>query len=71
MLRGHTIVNPRNMEDTLKQWTDVHGLSTRPRVEHQVEGQSRRVWRTSADQDVIEAIAVNGMAHGVPLATGP
>jgi hypothetical protein len=58
------------MEDALKQWIDVHGVSVRPRIEHDVEGHSRRVWRTEADEDVIEAITIKGMPHGVPLATG-
>ena len=65
------IVNPRNMEDALKQWIDVHGVSVRPRIEHEIEGHSRRVWRTEADDDVIEAITIAGMGHGVPLASGP
>jgi poly(hydroxyalkanoate) depolymerase family esterase len=65
-----TIVNPKNMEDSLRQWLDVHGLSARPRVEHELEGHSRRVWRNEDDEDVIEAIAIRGMDHGVPLATG-
>jgi poly(hydroxyalkanoate) depolymerase family esterase len=64
------IVNPRNMEDTLKQWIDVHGVSVRPRIEHEIEGYSRRVWRTDADDDVIEAVTIAGMGHGVPLASG-
>ena len=63
------IVNPRNMEDALKQWIDVHGLSVRPRIEHEIEGHSRRVWRTEADDDAIEAITISGMGHGVPLAS--
>jgi feruloyl esterase len=62
------IVDPRNLEDALKQWIDVHGLSVRPRIEHEIEGHSRRVWRTEADDDAIEAITIVGMGHGVPLA---
>jgi len=64
------IVNPRNMEDALKQWIDVHGVSVQPRIEHEVEGHSRRVWRAEADDDVIEVITIAGMGHGVPLASG-
>jgi hypothetical protein len=64
------IVNPRNMEASLKQWIDVHGVSVRPRIEHKVGGHSRRVWRTEADDDVIEAISITGMGHGVPVAAG-
>jgi poly(hydroxyalkanoate) depolymerase family esterase len=63
------IVNPKNMEDSLQQWIDVHGVSVRPRIEHDVEGHSRRLWRTEADDDVIEAITVKGMPHGVPIST--
>lgn len=61
------IVNPRNMEAALKQWIDAHGVSVRPRIEHEIAGHSRRVWRTEADDDVIEAITITGMGHGVPL----
>lgn len=64
------IVNPRNMEDALKQWIDVHGVYVRPRIEHEIEGHLRRVWRTESDDDVIEAITIAGMGHGVPLASG-
>ena len=64
------IVNPRNIEAALKQWIDAHGVSVRPRVEHKLAGHSRRVWRTEADDDVIEAITITGMGHGVPLAAG-
>ena len=63
------IVNPKNMDDALKQWTHVHGLSALPRIEHEVEGQLRRVWRTDDDADVIEAITIKGMPHGVPITT--
>jgi poly(hydroxyalkanoate) depolymerase family esterase len=61
------IVNPVNMEDVLKQWSDVHGVAVRSRIEHTIEGHLRRVWRTEADDDVIEAVSIAGMGHGVPL----
>ena len=64
------IVNPGNMEATLKQWIDAHGVSVRPRIEHDIAGHPRRVWRTEAEDDVIEAITITGMGHGVPLAAG-
>jgi len=65
-----TIVNPKNMEDSLRQWIDVHGLPVRPCAVHAVKGHSRRVWRNEADDDVIEAITIRDMPHGVPLAAG-
>ena len=62
------IVNPRNAEEIIKQWTNVHGLSPKPDVLHLVQGHSRRVWRDATGADVIEAYSISGMGHGVPLA---
>ena len=62
------IVNPQNMESILQQWIQVHRLSLLPRLEHEVHGHKRRVWRRDDDVDVIEAICITGMPHGVPLA---
>ena len=64
------IVNPQNMEEAVKQWIDVHGITLRPQREGAVHGHLRRVWRTDAGDDVIEAVTIQGMNHGVPLATG-
>jgi hypothetical protein len=63
------IVNPQNMEEALKQWIDVHGLALRPQVEEAVHGHVRRAWRTDSGHDAIEAVTIQGMNHGVPLAT--
>jgi len=70
MAGADAIVNPQNMEETLKQWIDVHGLALRPQMEEAVHGHLRRAWRSDAGDDVIEAVAIQGMNHGVPLATG-
>jgi poly(3-hydroxybutyrate) depolymerase len=56
------IVNPRNAEEIVKQWTNVHGYV------HQVRGHSRRVWRDETGADLIEVYIISGMGHGVPLA---
>jgi feruloyl esterase len=63
-----TIVNPENMENVLQQWTNIHGLARVPHAEHEIHGHRRRVWRSDDGVDVIEAIGVTGMPHGVPLA---
>jgi feruloyl esterase len=62
------IVSPVNMENTLRQWIDVHGLEAAADFEDKINGHSRRVWQQAGDE-IIEAIAISGMAHGVPLAT--
>ena len=63
------IVSSQNMENILQQWTKVHRLSLLPRLEHEIRGHKRRVWRSDDDVDVIEAISITGMRHGVPLDT--
>ena len=62
------IVNPANADGILRQWINVHGLSTHPAIEDVVDGYSRRLWR-NATETVIEAFSIAGMGHGVPLAT--
>jgi poly(hydroxyalkanoate) depolymerase family esterase len=62
------IVNPRNAEEIVKQWTNVHDLSAEPDFVHQVRGHSRRVWRDQTGADLIESYIISGMGHGVPLA---
>jgi hypothetical protein len=59
------------MEHTLSQWISVHGADAVADFEDKVNGHSRRVWQ-QAGSEIIEAISIKGMAHGVPLATsGP
>ena len=65
------IVNSANMDEAVKQWTDVHEISTRPLIEHRLEGHPRRLWRSEDGVDVIESITLDNMNHGVPIATGP
>jgi poly(hydroxyalkanoate) depolymerase family esterase len=62
------IVNPRNADEIIKQWANVHGLGAEPDFVHQVHGHSRRVWRDETGADLIESYIVSGMGHGVPLA---
>ena len=61
-------VKPMNAESLIRQWTDVHGITSAP-IEDQVDGYPRQVWRRDG-VDVIESYTITGMAHGTPLATG-
>jgi feruloyl esterase len=66
-----TVVRPDNAEEIVKQWTDVHDLEPAPSYTATVDGYPRRGWRGRDGRDVIELYTIPGMAHGVPLATGP
>jgi poly(hydroxyalkanoate) depolymerase family esterase len=63
-------VIPSNAGEIVKQWTDVHGLSSHPIVEETVDGYPRQVWRNAAGDDLIESYTIPRMAHGTPLAVG-
>jgi len=63
-------VKPLNAGEIIKQWTNVHGLSTAPSRGETVDGYPRRVWTNDAGEDVIEEYIISGMAHGTPLAIG-
>ncbi len=63
------IVRPSNSEEIVRQWTDVHGLSTAPSYEELIGSHTRRVWNDANGDPQIEMFLVSGMAHGVPLAS--
>ncbi len=61
------IVKPSNAEGSIRQWLDVHGLSTAPSYEEKVGRHIRRVWTDIEGNALVEAFSISGMAHGVPL----
>jgi poly(hydroxyalkanoate) depolymerase family esterase len=63
------IVQPSNGEDIIRQWTNVHSLGEYPTRQELIGGHTRRIWSDTNGEALIEAFAISGMAHGVPLAT--
>jgi poly(hydroxyalkanoate) depolymerase family esterase len=63
------IVKSSNSEHIIRQWTDVHGLSSIPSYEESIGSHTRRVWNDADGNALIEAFSISGMAHGVPLAS--
>ncbi|MDB5578790.1 MAG: esterase, depolymerase family, partial [Bradyrhizobium sp.] len=63
-------VIPANALETIKQWTDVHGLTAAPSKEDMVQGYPRQVWLDDAGEEIVESYSIPYMAHGTPLATG-
>jgi poly(hydroxyalkanoate) depolymerase family esterase len=61
------IVKPSNAEGSIRQWLDVHGLSTAPSYQEKVGPHVRRVWKDIEGNTLVEAFLISGMAHGVPL----
>src|SRR5262245_22012299 len=63
-------VIPLNAREIIKQWTNLHDLPASPSLKSTVDGFPREVWINGAGEELVEAYAITGMAHGTPLATG-
>lgn len=63
-------VTPSSASEILKQWKDVHGLTSAAPETATVDGYPRQLWRDAAGKEVIESYSITRMAHGTPLATG-
>jgi feruloyl esterase len=66
-----TTVVPANATESIKQWTDVHGLAAEPTLTDRIDGYPHAVWMNAAGEVVVEAYTITGMAHGVPIDTRP
>ncbi|HEX8572856.1 MAG TPA: PHB depolymerase family esterase [Allosphingosinicella sp.] len=56
-----------NADSIVLQWTDLHGLGSRPDRTDQVEGYPRRTWLSDEGETLVEQYVITGMAHGIPL----
>jgi len=61
-------VRPRNADQIARQWSGVHTLAEPARTED-VNGHIRKAWVDAKGREVIETYSIQGMGHGVPLAT--
>lgn len=61
-----TTVDPINMEAVIGQWGILHELD-RPASKSTLDGYQVRKWQNADGRTVLEAYAINGMAHGTPI----
>lgn len=64
-----TVVSPSNADAILRQWREVHGLSSEADEERLVNGYPHRVWHDGDGNPLVEEYRVTGMGHGAPQAT--
>lgn len=62
-----SVVDISNADGIVRQWQEVHGVSSKPAEVGLVDGHPRRAWHDGAGKLVIEEYRVRGMGHGVPL----
>jgi poly(hydroxyalkanoate) depolymerase family esterase len=60
-------VNPANADEIVKQWLDVHQLSSNPMSEGMVDGYPHQIWWNADGETVVESYSITDMAHGTPL----
>ena len=63
-------VKPSNADEIVKQWTDVHGLASKPPIEKTVDGHPHRVWHGADGAHLVESFTIAGMSHGAAVSTG-
>ena len=63
------VVKPANAGETVKQWTDLHGLAAEPDARDRIGSHLRETWRDRAGRGVVESYTIAGLGHGTPLAT--
>ena len=63
------VVRPSNAEAIASQWAVAHGLAAEPAEVRTVPGRRHDVWRSAEGEVVMELHRLDGLAHGVPLAT--
>ena len=63
------IVHASNAKNIIRQWTNVHALQGHPTHEEKSAHHTRRIWSDASGKALIEAVSINGMAHGVPIAS--
>lgn len=63
-------VNIANLNETMEQWTNVHGADQAADVSDTVAGYPHRVYRNDAGATVVETFSITGMGHGQPVDPG-
>lgn len=62
-------VNPRNANEIVKQWRNLHQLPALPMSESTVDGYPRQIWWNDEGDTIVESYTITGMAHGTPIGT--
>ncbi len=64
------LVNKKNQEELVEQWTNVHGLDTTPTSTGVVGKASHAQFKNAAGESLVESWTIEGMGHGTPVDPG-
>ena len=65
-----TTVAPQDLQELMKQWTNVLGVDQIPDLQDSIAGNEHKVYQDSAGKAQVETVLVAGMAHGTPINPG-
>ncbi|MCP5477162.1 MAG: PHB depolymerase family esterase [Rhodanobacteraceae bacterium] len=65
-----TTVRPANANESMEQWTNVHGVDQTPEVQDTVGGYPHKVYKNASGEAVVETWSITGMGHGTPVDPG-
>lgn len=67
--RSDQIVRPSNADESVRQWTNVHGLSAGAAEVERLGRHTHRKWKDAKGKTLVEEFSLQGMGHGVPIST--
>jgi poly(hydroxyalkanoate) depolymerase family esterase len=56
-----------NMTESVKQWTNVHGIDQTADVSDTVFGQAHKVYKDASGANLVETFSINAMGHAIPV----
>ncbi len=65
--RADSVVHPRNQEELLEQWANVHGIDTEADMTETVGGAVREVFTDATGQPRVETWRLDGFPHAIAV----
>lgn len=63
-------VNPKNAQELIDQWTNVHGIDQIHDGQDTVDGQAHQVFKDDNGKVLVESYMIAGMDHGISINPG-
>ncbi|RJG02451.1 PHB depolymerase family esterase [Noviherbaspirillum sedimenti] len=63
-------VKPMNMDETMQQWTNYHGIDQTAEVSESVAGFPHKVYKDASGNAIVETYSITNMGHGTPVDPG-
>lgn len=65
--KNDSVVNSRNLDKIMKQWTAVHGIEQTPQETGTLQNAEYRIFKNYNGKTVVKTILIPGMNHALPV----